>query len=115
MATIQEAKRLDIAKSVGERLSFEGTVRQGSSLVDISAWGLILRGHYADDAPAAAPRVSLAVGSGITLGTTGKFAVSLPTAGLTPGKVLEWAVTAAGDADAPVVVKGSLALQEAAG
>jgi hypothetical protein len=115
MATIQDAKRLDVAKSVGERLSFEGTVKQGESLVNISAWGLVLRGNYSDDAPTLAPRVSLSVGSGITLGTTGKFTVAIPTTGLVAGKVLDWSISAPGDADAPVLVKGSISLVEAAG
>jgi hypothetical protein len=55
------------------------------------------------------------VGSGITLGTTGKFTVAIPTSGLVAGKVLDWSLSAPGDADAPVLVKGSISLVEAAG
>jgi hypothetical protein len=115
MATILDANRLDAAKPVGSALSFEGTVKQGASLVNISTWGLVLKGNYSDDAPSLAARVSLAVGTGITLGTTGKFTVTIPTVGLVPGKVLEWSLAAPGDSDAPVLVKGSLSLTEAAG
>lgn len=115
MATITHPRRLDATKYVGEVFAFQGTVKQGGSPLDVSAWGLVLKGHYADDAPAVAPRVSLAVGSGITLGGTGVFTVSLATASLTPGKVLEWAVSAPGDADKLTLVVGSLSLQEAPG